>query len=149
MEHSAWRRPELNSIEASIRSRELSSSDVFEFLSKNPPSVENSKSRPGSVRRVTRSALAAAVYDCGRVSREEARRFVEVMLSEIAHALSRGESVKLVSFGSFVVRSKGERVGRNPRTGVEATISARRVVVFRPAKELSARVDPGRRAEDD
>jgi len=60
---------------------------------------------------VTRSALAAAVYDCGRVSREEARRFVEVMLSEIAHALSRGESVKLVSFGSFVVRSKGERVG--------------------------------------
>jgi integration host factor subunit alpha len=84
--------------------------------------VEDSKS---SSRSVTRSGLAAAVYGCGRVSREEARTLVEVMLKEIADALGRGENVKLASFGSFIVRSKGERVGRNPRTGVEARPSRR------------------------
>jgi integration host factor subunit alpha len=64
-----------------------------------------------------------------------------MMLAEIADALSRGENIKLSSFGTFLVRSKGERVGRNPKTGVEAPIAARRVVVFKASKILGSRLN--------
>ena len=66
---------------------------------------------------------------------------VELVLGEISGALSRGEGVKLSSFGSFGVRQNGERVGRNPKTGEEIPISARRVVTFRPGQKLRARVE--------
>ena len=90
-------------------------------------------------RAVTRDDLASAVYRRVGASRAEAHALVDMMLAEIADALRRGENVKLSSFGTFLVRSKGERVGRNPKTGVEAPIAARRVVVFKASKILGSR----------
>ena len=99
---------------------------------------------------VTRACLAAAVYRRAGVSRADAHLLVAMVLTEILEALNRGESIKLSSFGSFIVRSKRERVGRNPKTGIEAPITARRVVVFKASKVLCGQVnrkptDHGRR----
>jgi integration host factor subunit alpha len=63
------------------------------------------------------------------------------MLEEISDCIERGETVKLSSFGSFVVREKGQRMGRNPKTGKEAVISARRVLVFKPSAVLKQRIN--------
>jgi integration host factor subunit alpha len=63
------------------------------------------------------------------------------VLDEICDAAARGETVKLSGFGSFVVRSKGERVGRNPKTGVEVPILPRRVMVFKPSNVLKAKIN--------
>jgi integration host factor subunit alpha len=90
---------------------------------------------------VTRTDLAAAVYRRAGVSRAGAYQFVAMVLTEILEALSRGDSVKLASFGSFVVRCKRERVGRNPKTGIEAPITARRVVVFKASTALRGRAN--------
>ena len=73
--------------------------------------------------------------------RAQARSIFEMALEEIAATLVRGECVKLRSFGLFSVRSKRERVGRNPRTGVEAPIKSRRVLTFKPSPVLSACVN--------
>ena len=85
---------------------------------------------------ITRADLAAAVYRRTGVSREEARKHVATLLAEIVEALSRGENIKLSAFGSFAVRAKRDRVGRNPKTGVETPIVARRVVVFKASRIL-------------
>ena len=85
---------------------------------------------------VTRADLGEAVYERAAGSRKSARALVDMVLEEIGRALSHDELVKLSSFGSFVVRSKPERVGRNPRTGVEARIVARRVIVFHASARL-------------
>ena len=90
---------------------------------------------------LTRADLAEAVYRSVGLSRIESSRFVEEVLAEISEALVRGENIKLSSFGSFLVRAKTERIGRNPKTGIEAPISARRVMVFRPSNILKARVN--------
>lgn len=82
-------------------------------------------------RTMTRIDLAAAVYEQVGGSRQEAKRLVDATLNEIADALVRGEGAKFASFGSFAVRAKSARVGRNPKTGVEAPIKARRVVRFK------------------
>ena len=63
------------------------------------------------------------------------------MLREISGAIARGETVKLSSFGSFVVRSKGERIGRNPKTGIEVPITPRRVMVFKPSNVLKSKIN--------
>lgn len=97
--------------------------------------------RQSPSRTVTRADLAEAVYQRVGLSRTESAALVEMVLSEMADALSRGEVVKLSSFGSFVVRSKGERVGRNPKTGVEVPITPRRVMVFKPSNILKSRVN--------
>ena len=97
--------------------------------------------RQGPSRTVTRADLAEAVYQRVGLSRTESAELVEMVLSEMADALSRGEIVKLSSFGSFLVRSKGERVGRNPKTGVEVPITPRRVMVFKPSNILKSRVN--------
>ena len=68
---------------------------------------------------------------------------VELVLKEITDCLERGETVKLSSFGSFVVRKNGQRMGRNPKTGEEAPISPRRVVVFKPSSILKQRINTG------
>jgi integration host factor subunit alpha len=72
-----------------------------------------------------------------------------MVLNELADALAKGETVKLSSFGSFVVRSKSERIGRNPKTGIEVPITQRRVLVFKPSSVLKARVNGRSAAEDD
>jgi integration host factor subunit alpha len=93
-------------------------------------------------RTTTRVELLDAVYTaCPSLSRAQARDVFEMTLEEIVNALLRDESVKLRSFGAFNVRSKRERIGRNPRTGVEATIDARRVMTFKASPTLIARVN--------
>jgi integration host factor subunit alpha len=90
---------------------------------------------------LTRADLAEAVYRRVGLSRKESAALVQSVLGEIADALSHGEAVKLSSFGSFLVREKKERIGRNPKTGVEAPISERKVLTFRPSSVLKARVN--------
>lgn len=90
---------------------------------------------------VTRADLCEAVYQTVGLSRTESANLVELVLDEICDSIVRGESVKLSSFGSFVVRSKGERIGRNPKTGEEVPISPRRVMVFKPSNVLKQRIN--------
>ncbi|NBN62512.1 integration host factor subunit alpha [Microvirga tunisiensis] len=92
-------------------------------------------------RTVTRADLCEAVYQKVGLSRTESAELVERVLDEISDCLVTGESVKLSSFGSFVVRSKGERIGRNPKTGEEVPISPRRVMVFKPSNILKQKIN--------
>ena len=92
-------------------------------------------------RTVTRVELAEAVYRCVGLSRKESAILVESVLEELADALVGGESVKLSSFGRFLVRAKSERIGRNPKTGIEVPITRRRVMVFKPSNVLKARIN--------
>ena len=92
-------------------------------------------------RTVTRAELSEAVYQRIGLSRSESAALVELVLNEISESLSVGKSVKLSSFGSFLVRDKGQRVGRNPKTGVEVPIEPRRVMVFKPSNIMKARVN--------
>lgn len=92
-------------------------------------------------RTVTRADLADAVHRRIGLSRAESAEFVEILLAEICDAIVSGEDVKLSSFGSFHVRSKNERLGRNPKTGAAAPISARRVVMFKASNILRARIN--------
>jgi integration host factor subunit alpha len=90
---------------------------------------------------VTRADLCEAVYQAVGLSRTESADLVELVLDEISNRIVAGEPVKLSSFGSFIVRSKGERVGRNPKTGEEVPISPRRVMVFKPSNVLKQRIN--------
>ncbi len=92
-------------------------------------------------RTVTRADLSEAVYQKLGLSRTESAALVESVLEEICDGLARGESVKLSSFGSFLVRSKSERIGRNPKTGVEVPIEPRQVLVFKPSNVFKARIN--------
>jgi integration host factor subunit alpha len=85
--------------------------------------------------------LDAVYASCPELSRAQARDIFEMALEEISETLIRGECVKLRSFGLFTVRAKRERIGRNPRTGVEAPIKSRRVLTFKPSPVLSAYVN--------
>jgi len=89
---------------------------------------------------ITRSQLSEAVYQEVGLSRNESADLLESVLSKISATLAEGESVKISSFGSFSVRSKGERIGRNPKTGEEVPILPRKVLVFRPSQVLKARI---------
>jgi integration host factor subunit alpha len=91
---------------------------------------------------VTRADLHEAVYQKVGLSRKESAALVDLVLKEVADCLERGELVKVSRFGSFVVRQKGDRVGRNPKTGKEAPILARRVIVFRASAVLKQRIQP-------
>jgi integration host factor subunit alpha len=84
--------------------------------------------KPGKT--VTRADLYETVYKKSGLSRAEALGLVELVLKEITDCLGKGETVKISSFGSFVVRKKGQRIGRNPKTGTEVPIFSRRVMVF-------------------
>lgn len=92
---------------------------------------------------LTRSDLSEAVYREIGLSRNESAELVETILDRIASALVDGETVKISSFGTFAVREKGARMGRNPKTGEEVPIDPRRVLVFRPSHILKERVDAG------
>ncbi|MBL0932380.1 MAG: integration host factor subunit alpha [Alphaproteobacteria bacterium] len=85
---------------------------------------------------VTRADLAEAVYQEVGLSRNDSATLVETVLGEIVGALTRGETVKISSFGSFSVRQKGRRIGRNPKTGDEVPILPRKVLVFRARNVL-------------
>jgi len=90
---------------------------------------------------LTRADLGEAVYQEVGLSRNESADLVEMVLSEISDALVGGDVVKISSFGTFSVREKGERVGRNPKTGEEVPILPRRVLVFRASHVLKNRIN--------
>ena len=94
-----------------------------------------------STKTLTRADLTEAVFNAVGLSRNESSQMVEDILEEVCGALSRGETVKLSSFGTFQVRQKSERVGRNPKTGDEVPIAPRRVLVFRPSHVLKAQIN--------
>lgn len=92
-------------------------------------------------RTVTRADLSEAVYQEVGLSRNESADLVESVLAEISDTLTQGETVKISSFGSFSVRQKGQRIGRNPKTGEEVPILPRRVLVFRASNVLKNRIN--------
>jgi len=89
--------------------------------------------------------ISEAVYREVGLSRNESAQLVEGVLWHMANSLIAGEQVKISSFGTFKIRHKGARVGRNPKTGEEATIDPRRVIVFRPSHLVRDRVIVGNR----
>lgn len=94
-----------------------------------------------SNRTITRAQLSEAVYQEVGLSRNESADLLEMVLEEISQALAKGDSVKISSFGSFSVRQKGQRVGRNPKTGEEVPILPRKVLVFRPSQLLKGQIN--------
>lgn len=92
-------------------------------------------------RTVTRADLADAVYRCIGLSRSESAAIVEVFLGEICDAIERNETVKISGFGTFTVRAKKERIGRNPKTGVEVPITPRKVLVFKASHIMRDRIN--------
>ena len=93
---------------------------------------------------LTRQNLALAIYErIAGVSRREAKKLADCVIDEMVSALVSGETLKLHDFGSFVVRDKHERSGRNPRTGAPVPIEARRVVVFKASPNMKAAVNGG------
>jgi integration host factor subunit alpha len=92
---------------------------------------------------LTRADLAEAVVEKVGLPRNESQDLVERVLDEISGSLAGGDAVKLSSFGSFGIRQKGERIGRNPKTGEEVPITPRRVLVFRPSNIMKDRINKG------
>ncbi|MEN2494252.1 MAG: Integration host factor subunit alpha [Hyphomicrobiaceae bacterium hypho_1] len=90
---------------------------------------------------LTRADLAEAVVEMVGLPRNESQELVELVISEISTSLAEGEAVKLSSFGSFGVRDKSERIGRNPKTGEEVPITPRKVLVFRPSNIMKNRIN--------
>jgi len=99
-----------------------------------------------SQKTLTRMDLSEAVFREVGLSRNESAQLVETVLDEMSDALVRGEQVKISSFGTFSVREKAARVGRNPKTGEEVPISPRRVLNFRPSHLMKERVAAGNKA---
>ena len=90
---------------------------------------------------LTKADLAEALFDQLGLNKREAKEFVDLFFEEIRTSLETGEQVKLSGFGNFELRDKNQRPGRNPKTGEEIPISARRVVTFRPGQKLRLRVE--------
>ncbi len=95
---------------------------------------------------LTRMDLSEAVFREVGLSRNDSAQLVESVLGHISDALVRGEQVKISSFGTFSVREKSARVGRNPKTGQEVPIQPRRVLTFRPSHLMKDRVAAGNRS---
>ncbi len=89
----------------------------------------------------TRSSLSEAVFKNVGLSRNESATLVDSVFDEILRSLTQGDDVKISSFGTFVVRQKKERIGRNPKTGQEVPITARSVVTFRASNVLKSKVN--------
>ena len=89
---------------------------------------------------LTRADLAEALHHQVGLSRADSSRLVEQILSHMCGSLAKGENVKISGFGTFVLRDKGERVGRNPKTGIEVPIAPRRVLTFRASQMMRDRI---------
>lgn len=94
---------------------------------------------------ITRAQLSEAVYQEVGLSRNESADLLESVLALISESLAKEESVKISSFGSFSVRQKGQRIGRNPKTGEEVPILPRKVLVFRPSQVMKAKINEKRK----
>ncbi|WP_267434864.1 integration host factor subunit alpha [Sphingomonas sp. GM_Shp_1] len=89
---------------------------------------------------LTRADLAESLHHEVGLSRSDSADVVEQILVEMCEALARGENVKISGFGTFVLRDKGERIGRNPKTGIEVPIAPRRVLTFRASQMMRDRI---------
>jgi integration host factor subunit alpha len=138
----------------------MSSSGIIE--SSEPPGLDNhgepdlaaalppAPAAPRQHSTLTKAELAEMLFNEVGLNKREAKDMVETFFDEISAALVRGESVKLSGFGNFLLRDKPQRPGRNPKTGEEIPISARRVVTFHASQKLKAQIDsPRRTARDD
>ncbi|MDE2435300.1 MAG: integration host factor subunit alpha [Sphingomonadales bacterium] len=96
-----------------------------------------------SMTTLTRADLAEALNRKLGLSRSESLTMVESILSHMCDALAQGENVKISGFGTFLLRDKGQRIGRNPKTGVEVPITPRRVMTFRASQMLKDRIAKG------
>jgi len=96
---------------------------------------------------ITRSDLGKAVFRSVGLSQSESTQLVEQVLDVMSDSLVEGDVVKLSSFGTFALRQKSERIGRNPKTGEEVPITPRTVITFRPSNVLKDRVDEGVKAQ--
>ncbi len=92
---------------------------------------------------LTRADLSDSVHETLGLSRADSAELVESVLGHMCEALSDGENVKISGFGSFILRDKGERVGRNPKTGVEVPIAPRRVMTFRASQQMREKIIQG------
>ena len=92
---------------------------------------------------LTKAEVAEHLFEKVGLSKKDAKDMVEMFFEEIRSTLESGEQVKLSGFGNFDLREKSERPGRNPKTGEDIPISARRVVTFRPGQKLKSRVEDG------
>ncbi len=90
---------------------------------------------------LTKADMAERLFEELGLNKREAKELVEMFFEEVRHALETGRQVKLSGFGNFDLRDKKQRPGRNPKTGEEIPITARRVVTFRPGQKLKARVE--------
>ncbi len=90
---------------------------------------------------LTKAHMAESLFNELGLNKREARELVDVLFEDLRVALTSGEQVKLSGFGNFDLRDKNQRPGRNPKTGEEIPITARRVVTFRPGQKLKARVE--------
>ena len=90
---------------------------------------------------LTKADLAEKLYDEIGLNKRESKEFVESFFNELNNTLGNGEEIKLTCFGNFSLRAKSERIGRNPKTGEEKMISARRVVTFKVGQKLKSRVE--------
>ena len=97
---------------------------------------------PKQIKTVTKAEIAEVLYERVGLNKREAKEMVDSFFGQIIASLERGEEVKLSGFGNFTLRTKPERPGRNPRTGVEIPITARRVVSFHASQKLKEVVDP-------
>ncbi len=99
-----------------------------------------------ATRTITRADLAEAVYEEVGLSRNETAELVEQVLDQVVSNLAGGNSVKISSFATFNIRQKGERIGRNPKTGEEVAIQPRKVITFRASQQLKEKVRKGTKA---
>ena len=90
---------------------------------------------------ITRAHLGEAVYQEVGLSRNESADLLETVLDLMTESLVKGDTVKISSFGSFSIRQKGQRIGRNPKTGEEVPILPRKVLVFRPSQVLKSKIN--------
>jgi integration host factor subunit alpha len=96
---------------------------------------------------ITKAEMAETLFEELGLNKREAKEMVEMFFEQVRMSLERGEQVKLSGFGNFDLRLKKQRPGRNPKTGEEIPISARRVVTFRPGQKLKSRVEAYARSE--
>ena len=104
-------------------------------------SMLTDKKEPSQGKTLTKAEIAETLYERVGLNKREAREMVDSFFGHIVASLERGEEVKLSGFGNFTLRTKPERPGRNPRTGVEIPITARRVVSFHASQKLKEMVD--------
>ncbi|EWH08592.1 integration host factor subunit alpha [Catenovulum agarivorans DS-2] len=97
---------------------------------------------------LTKAEIAEHLFEKLGMNKRDAKELVEIFFEEIRVALESGEQVKLSGFGNFDLRDKGERPGRNPKTGEDIPITARRVVTFRPGQKLKSRVENAEPMDD-